>query len=88
MNNKVTCRYCKYAKYIEDKMRIRMSHENKEILNILEQQGLEINKLRYCKKTGFIESVITRKECDKWMLNHTKDQRILSMLAFIVLLKS
>jgi hypothetical protein len=43
-----------------------MSQENKEILNILERQGLRLEEFRYCAKTGFIESAIMNKNCEDW----------------------
>ncbi|MFP3951044.1 MAG: hypothetical protein ACLFVP_02735 [Candidatus Bathyarchaeia archaeon] len=40
-----------------------MSQENKEVLNLLERSGMDLNDFCYCSRRGFIESKIARKEC-------------------------
>jgi hypothetical protein len=47
-------------------LRLRLSQENKEIINILLKQGYSLEDFRYCKVLGFIESAIMKRECESW----------------------
>lgn len=62
----VTCADCIHAVDITGEIRLRLGQENKEIVNTLERQGLSLDEFCYCAKLGYIESVITRRECDEW----------------------
>jgi hypothetical protein len=62
----VICRECKWCKEINEKIRIRLSQENKEILNLLEISGYNLTDFCYCAKKGFIESLIAKKQCIDW----------------------
>jgi len=48
---------------------MKMSQENKEILNLLERSGMDLDDFCYCEKRGFIESRIARKECSDFKYN-------------------
>ncbi len=61
-----TCRDCKHAKKIDEETRFYLSQENKEILNILENRGFSLDEFCYCKKLGYIESVIMKRTCKEY----------------------
>ncbi len=61
---KVLCRECKWAKEIDAETRLALSQENKEILNSLLRSRYKITEFLYCTKQGWLESAITKKECE------------------------
>ena len=63
---KVTCRDCSWRRRLDRGTRLRLSQENKEILNKLLRQGYDIGEFVYCERLGYIESVIARNECEEW----------------------
>ena len=65
----VQCIDCKWAKKIDNTIRLTLSQENKEILNILEGRGLSLDGFRYCEVLGFIESVLMQRICRKWEIS-------------------
>jgi hypothetical protein len=69
---KVTCRDCRWRRRLDSGTRLRLSHENKEILNMLLRQGYDIEEFVYCVRLGYIESVIARKECEEWEFEEPK----------------
>ena len=62
----VRCIDCRWAKKSDKELRWNMSQENKEILNVLEQQGFDLEEFRYCEVLGYIESTIMQRKCEKW----------------------
>jgi hypothetical protein len=48
-------------------VRLNLAQENKEVLNMLEKSGYDLNHFGYCKVSGFIESLISHKTCEKWV---------------------
>jgi hypothetical protein len=62
----VTCADCVHAAEITGEVRLRLGQENKEIVNALERRGFTLDEFCYCKKLGYIESVIMRRECEEW----------------------
>lgn len=69
---KVTCRDCSWRRRLDRGTRLRLSQENKEILNKLLRQGYDIGEFVYCERLGYIESVIARKECEEWEFEEPK----------------
>lgn len=69
---KVTCRDCRWRRRLDGRTRLRLSQENKEILNVLLRQGYDIGEFVYCERLGYIESVIARKECEEWEFDEPK----------------
>jgi hypothetical protein len=69
---KVTCRDCSWRRRLDRGTRLRLSQENKEILNKLLRQGYDIGEFIYCERLGYIESVIARKECEEWEFDEPK----------------
>jgi hypothetical protein len=69
---KVTCRDCRWRRRLDSGTRLRLSQENKEILNKLLRQGYDIGEFVYCERLGYIESVIARKECGEWEFEEPK----------------
>jgi hypothetical protein len=69
---KVTCRDCSWRRRLDRGTRLRLSQENKEILNKLLRQGYDIGEFVYCERLGYIESVIARKECEEWEFDEPK----------------
>jgi hypothetical protein len=47
-----------------------MGQENKEILNLLERNGFDLDDFCYCLKKGFIESKLAWKECEIFQDNY------------------
>lgn len=62
----VTCADCVHATEITKQVRMRLSQENKEIVNALERRDFSLDEFCYCEKLGFIESIIMRRECANW----------------------
>lgn len=62
----VRCGGCRWGKPIDAETRLRLSQENKEILNVLLRRGFGIDEFVYCSRLGFIESVFAEKECGEW----------------------
>jgi hypothetical protein len=62
----VQCINCKWALKITPKLRWDLSQENKEILNILEDRGYDLDEFRYCMRLGYIESKIIERSCLEW----------------------
>jgi hypothetical protein len=62
----VTCIDCVWAKKIDENIRLALSQENKEILNILERRGFDIDEFCYCERLGYIESVIMKRICEEY----------------------
>jgi hypothetical protein len=60
------CGGCRWAFEISDDLRMQLSQENKEILNLLESHRYSLEEFCYCSKLGFIESVIMERICDDW----------------------
>jgi hypothetical protein len=69
---KVACRDCRWRRRLDGGTRLRLSQENKEILNMLLRQGYDIGEFVYCERLGYIESVIARKECEEWEFEEPK----------------
>ncbi|MCJ7574378.1 hypothetical protein MUO93_08975 [Candidatus Bathyarchaeota archaeon] len=69
---KVTCRNCSWRRRLDRGTRLRLSQENKEILNKLLRQGYDIKEFIYCERLGYVESVIARKECEEWEFEEPK----------------
>ncbi|MCW4014300.1 MAG: hypothetical protein NWF07_15115 [Candidatus Bathyarchaeota archaeon] len=65
----VTCRHCVWGKDLTKEIRLRLSQENKEIVNTLERRRMNLDEFCYCDKLGFIESQIMRRDCDEYMEN-------------------
>ncbi len=63
---KLTCRGCKWGRALDSETRLRLSQENKEIVNVLERRGLDLDEFVYCTRLGFIESMIAEKDCGEW----------------------
>lgn len=63
----VSCGGCVWAGDIDNEVRLALSQENKEIVNILVRRGLGLDEFCYCKKLGYIESVIMKRECSDYM---------------------
>lgn len=63
---KVYCQDCKYSKKITPEIRLRLSQENKEILNKLLSSRYQLNEFLYCEKDGFLESAISKKDCESY----------------------
>jgi precorrin-6B methylase 1 len=68
----VTCRDCSWRRRLDRGTRLRLSQENKEILNKLLRQGYDIGEFIYCERLGYIESVIAHKECEEWEFDEPK----------------
>ena len=62
----VRCGGCRWACEISQKLRWGLSQENKEILNVLEKRGFDLNEFCYCERQGFLESVILERNCKIW----------------------
>jgi predicted molibdopterin-dependent oxidoreductase YjgC len=62
----LTCIDCVWAKKIDENIRLALSQENKEILNILERRGFDIDEFCYCERLGYIESVIMKRICEEY----------------------
>ena len=62
----VQCIDCKWAKKINNTIRLTLSQENKEIVNILERRRILLDDFCFCEKLGFIESKIVKRECNFW----------------------
>lgn len=69
---KVACRDCRWRRRLDSGTRLRLSQENKEILNKLLRQGYDVEEFVYCERLGYIESVIARKECEEWEFDEPK----------------
>ena len=63
------CSNCVFAHLITESVRLRLSQENKEILNILLDRGYGLDEFRYCERSGFIESAIMIRHCVDWQLS-------------------
>jgi hypothetical protein len=63
---KVSCCECKWSKTLDPDVRQSLGQENKEILNKLLHSRYKIDEFLYCIKQGFLESAISRKECEDW----------------------
>jgi hypothetical protein len=62
----VRCGTCRWAFEIKKDLRIKLSQENKEIVNLLERRRYNLQEFCFCTKLGFIESVIMERQCDDW----------------------
>ncbi|MCB2172272.1 hypothetical protein KQH65_06015 [archaeon] len=65
----VTCRTCVWGIDLTKETRLRLSQENKEIVNTLERRRLNLDDFCYCEQLGFIESRIMRRDCEEYMGN-------------------
>jgi hypothetical protein len=63
---KVSCKNCAHGRAITPEVRLGLGQENKEILNRLLASRYRVDEFRYCEKTGYLESAISRKECEEW----------------------
>lgn len=63
----VTCRRCVWGKDLTKENRLRLSQENKEIVNTLERRRMSLNDFCYCEKLGYIESRIMKRYCEEYL---------------------
>ena len=63
---RVTCGDCRWRRGLDGETRLRLSQENKEILNMLIRQGYSTGEFVYCERLGYIESVIASRDCEEW----------------------
>ena len=60
------CETCRWASEISGDLRLQLSQENKEILNLLERERYSLEEFCYCSKLGFIESLIMERFCEDY----------------------
>jgi hypothetical protein len=63
---KVLCKECKWASVIDPETRFALGQENKEMLNALLNSRYRLSEFLYCSKNGWLESAISKKECEDW----------------------
>jgi hypothetical protein len=63
---RLDCKECKWAQVIDPDMRLALGQENKEILNALLNSRYRLSEFLYCSKNGWLESAISKKECEDW----------------------
>ena len=63
---RVACKKCKWAQVIDLETRLALGQENKEILNALLNSRYRLSEFLYCSKNGWLESAISKKECEDW----------------------
>ena len=62
----VSCKDCKWAQVIDPETHLALGQENKEILNALLNSRYRLSEFLYCSKNGWLESAISKKECEDW----------------------
>ena len=62
----VYCSGCVWGRKLDKDIRLNLSQENKEMVNILEGRGFSLDEFCYCERLGYIESVIMRRRCEDY----------------------
>ena len=62
----VRCSSCSWARKIADEVRLSLSQENKEIVNVLERRGFSLDEFCYCERLGYVESVLMKRICEEY----------------------
>ncbi len=63
---KVSCKKCMWVRVIDPETRLALGQENMWILNALLNSRYRLSEFLYCSKNGWLESAISKKECEDW----------------------